>query len=613
MNGYLLHVAPGGPGAHDPIAQDWALGSTHVTRRNLAPGIELRTWGRSSGDVHHSLNEGESLLILNGYVAESSHLPEVRDPQRVCDDLLAAFDRDPSIRFGREVAASMHGSFSIVYVRLEERFVLTVTDRLASRSLWKRIADEGLTLSSHAVAISQAVRERSYDPGALAAFLLYGSPVEPTKSAYAGITAQSEGTIASLDDRRVIDEVAWYRFRHEPDNQRSFGSWLDLASRRFIEAAERILRIASNPMLFLSGGVDSRLAGAALVAAGGQPLFVTLCDGENLELRVARFVARAFGGSHRVFIRDDEYYLRGLAGTMFESHGCYSWIHSHFGEAYLKLKDEHAIDGAVLGDLCEAFSKMCFEVEPGRRSLWTDREFITKFDELPLPNYRPANRDRTLRLLRGDVRYDAELMLQRDIRDRYSRAAEVSEDPLIVADYFFRWQAAPCIATFQMFHDVRAAGPERNLMFDRGLHELLEVLPSRMRCEKQMGAKLVHRLHPGSARVPDSNSLLPLALPLTAHRFAKKMRPKLGLLRRRFSSNTHRTTASWPHLPLLFQRSPAWREHFESLIFDESALPRDLFDRGAVETSWRNFSEGDLSLHGDLEKLIGFAQLSRSS
>jgi hypothetical protein len=201
--------------------------------------------------------------------------------------------------------------------------------------------------------------------------------------------------------------------------------------------------------------------------------------------------------------------------------------------------------------------------------------------------------------------------LESDVRARYACTAEVSQDPRIVADHFFRWQAAPCIATFQMFLDLRSAGPERNLMFDRGLHELLEILPAGVRCEKRLGANLVRRLHPASARLPDANSLLPLALPSAAHRFAKTLRPKLGRLRRRLMSDTHRTTASWPHLPLLLQRDAFWRERVESMLFDEAALPPDTFDRAAIETCWNRFSEGDLSRHGELEGLIGLAQLGR--
>jgi hypothetical protein len=310
-------------------------------------------------------------------------------------------------------------------------------------------------------------------------------------------------------------------------------------------------------------------------------------------------------------LRDDEWYLRGVPQAMFNSHGMFSWPHAHFGEAYTSLQASHNVDAAILGDFCEAFSKLCFTVPVQRKHLWTIKEFLADFDRLPLPNYRPLNREATLELLRKEVREEATVSVERDISERYSEASTVSTDPLIVGDYFFRWQNASCIATFQMFNDVRNSGPERNLMFDKELHQILEIMPSAIRNKTNFGSRIIYNLCPASAWIPNANSLMPLPFPPPIHSFAKAIRPKMGKLRRLLFSNSYRTTASWPHLPLLYANQPQWKKYIEERLFDRSLLPKDFFDHKAIAACWKDFSGGNISRHTDVERLIGLSEISK--
>jgi hypothetical protein len=359
----------------------------------------------------------------------------------------------------------------------------------------------------------------------------------------------------------------------------------------------------------LSGGVDSRIAGAALVAAGGKPLFCTIGDANNMEVNIAKHVANALNGKHEVIIRDEEWYLRTIKKAMFSSNGTFSWSHSHFSQAYLLLKEAYGVDAALIGDFCEAFSKICCTVSGKRTMLWTEKEFVDEFDSLPLPNYRPIDRERSLKLLNGDVREKAEHNLKNDISERYAKLQTVSNDPKIVGDLFFRWHMAPSMATFQMFNDLRSAGPERNLMFDKDLHQLLEIMPSIMRTGSNFGARIVNYLHPKAALIPNSNTLLPLMFPMAAHEFAKKAKPMLGKLRRWAFSNTYRTTASWPHLPMLYYNSRKWRESITYMLLDSCSLPEDIFDMKEVQSCWIGFCNGDISRHADVERLFGLSNL----
>ena len=147
-------------------------------------------------------------------------------------------------------------------------------------------------------------------------------------------------------------------------------------------------------------------------------------------------------------------------------------------------------------------------------------------------------------------------------------------------------------------------------MFDKDLHQLLEIMPSAVRCQKNLGSRLVNHLCPRAALIPNANSMLPLLFPMFAHSLSKTMRPKLGKIRRFLFSNTHQTTASWSHLPLLYARHPAWQKQIENRLLDDSSLPSEIFNRSAVELCWREFCAGDITRHADIEKLLGLAILS---
>lgn len=608
MKGFLLHLScrliPTTISDRSiSFVEGWSVG-----RMELSSGIELFTWG-SHGDIHISHKRGHSLLIMFGFISEAPRLSPFTTQQDACDLIRAHFDGDHSKHVFCDFVSTLYGSFSFIYVSFKEQTVYTMTDRLSSRALWYKCTGDDLLVSSHSIPIARMSQNVRYSPGSLGAYLLYGGPVEPTKSLFSGIFCQREGTLLKHKHGSDSAETTWYKYHHTPDKNRSIKSWVQLSSERFVKAAERMLKTTSKPLLFLSGGVDSRLAGAALIAAGGSPLLCTLGDSMNLEVRVAKAVAKTFQCQHEIIIRDDEWYLRAIPRAMFNSNGMYSWSHSHFSEAYSNLQVSHNVDSAFIGDFCEAFSKLLCNVPKERTELWTENEFISEFDKLPLPNYRPINRKKTLNLLQEDFREVTERQLRHDILSRYARVSRVSDDPLIVGDHFFRWQTTSCAATFQMFNDVRSAGPERNLMFDKDLHHLLEIMPSAVRSQNNLGSKLVNRLCPQAAMIPNANSMLPLLFPNYAHSLSKRMKPKLGKIRRFLFSNTHHTTASWSHLPLLYSGHPTWKKEIENRLLDDSTLPSEMFKRSAVEQCWREFCAGDITLHADIERLFGLAIL----
>ncbi|MFT5700541.1 MAG: hypothetical protein ACI8ZB_003415 [Desulforhopalus sp.] len=612
MQGFLLHSSAT-PLSHCQPSLPHSFSQLTADQLELSPHISLSIWGNAAlkSDIYISLKKEQSLLIMNGYFTETEILPPSSSQQAACEELHRYIEKKCSMDEVQTLVDSINGSFSFLYVSINEMTTWTITDRLASRPLWVSRKDNELRISSHAVAVARHANLESYSPGSLASYLLYANQVTPTQSLFAGVECQKEGTIVKSSPGQQSEEETWYNFEHVADEGHSVAFWAKCVSESLVNSASRLLKTTENPVLFLSGGVDSRLVGAALIAAGGSPLLCTLGDSYNLEVKIATAVAKAFECRHKIILRDDEWYLRVIENAMYSSNGMFSWNHSHFSEAYLRLQKEYGVDAAILGDLSEAFSKVFISLPEKRTQLWTEEEFVSEFDTLPLANYRPENRLRSLSLLNNDFRVEAEKQLDENIRCRYRRVTGVSKDPQIVGDFFFRWQTTQCLPTFQMFNDVRSAGPERNLMFDNELHKLLETMPSNIRNSKNLGSKVVHKILPKAAWVPNANSLIPLHFPGQLHSLAEVIKPSLGKIRRKLFSNSYQTTASWPHLPLLYAGNDQWKKRIEERIFDSSLLPKDVFEQQAIEACWKDFCGGDLTLHSDVERLLGLAELRR--
>jgi hypothetical protein len=482
---------------------------------------------------------------------------------------------------------------------------------MASRPLWIFWTDDSWVISSHANAIAFSFPSVDMDLGALGAFLLYGGPVEPRKSLFKGIRAMPPGCLVRLDSAGQTEKTRWYRFRHEPDLSLSRSAWVELAAERLVRAAARIVKQCARPAVFFSGGVDSRLTAVALKAAGAKPLLITLGDARNLEVRVSAHAAKVMGLEHVVLLRDRHWYLRALKRVVSEIGGIFLWTHGHFSQAVGKLRAEYDVDGMFLGDFCEAFSKLFCSVAKRQRLPWTPEQFAREFDHIRLPLYRPTHRDESLALLNSIVRGEVEVALRQDILERYRRGYDAATDPWIIGDQFLRWESAATLPTFSMFLDLRSVSAERNLMFDRDVHELLEALPSPLRNGANLGALIIRKLDPSVSLVPNSNSLVPMAWPPILHRLSKRCKPVLGAMRRRIVGDSHTTTGSWSEKSALYATDPTWRHCFEEVLGGEELFALELFDRQRVRRSWSTLAGGHRAAASDIEKMVQLAILAK--
>lgn len=611
MNGFAVFCSGSGGLSASPARVISPGSKATFTRPDVGQDESVLAWSRTGGDIHLAATQ-DSFLALSGYVLGSVAGPDFNDQTDAAKWCLSKMDEmAPSSDALAVWLSGLRGSYGIFYRDRARDLTLCITDQTASRPLWWRWQQSGWVVSSHPTAIALSVPTPRFDALALGSFLLYGGQVEPSRSLFQGVAGAPPGAIVSLGASGKCEERRWYRFKHEPDHGLRLGEWADLAAERLVDAASRLVRSGENMAVFFSGGTDSRLAAAALKAAGGNPLLVTLGDSENLEVKTARLAAKALGLPHQLILRDELWYLRSLARTVYETGGNHVWIHGHFAEAAAAVAKSNGIGSFVLGDLCEAFSKLCCSVEKVGPALWPAEEFVGAFDTLRLPLYRPADREATLSLLNAKIRADVENGLRREIVGLYRKISPASADPLIVGDQCLRWDSVQTIPTFFMFTDLRSEVCERNIMFDSGVHELLEKLPSRFRNEMNLGALLIHRLCPRAAWVMNSNSLLPMIFPPAAHGMARRVKPVLGKLRRSLFGNTYHTTGSWPMHSILYATNPEWRRSFDEILGQANLFDPEFFDRDAIRRCWQAFLLGEGNRTGDVEKLVQLGILSR--
>ena len=262
-----------------------------LVRVAMGDGASFAYWGETLGDACYASGANNSLLILSGYITDGVVVDNFRSQQKVAESLLEHIDQHPSLERIRKLPDKLYGAFSIIYVDGEGQSAYIITDRVAARPVWVKSLKNLHIISSHTMAAAWFSNDLEYDLGGLASLLLYRCQVEPTKCLYRGINAVPEGTVASISTPSGMKNYRWYRFKHSPDEKTSYKGWLDLASQSLCRGAERILKTSENPLVFLSGGIDSRLTASALRAAGGKPLLATLGDTENNEVKVARKVA----------------------------------------------------------------------------------------------------------------------------------------------------------------------------------------------------------------------------------------------------------------------------------------------------------------------------------
>lgn len=162
------------------------------------------------------------------------------------------------------LALGLRGSFALVV--LDRRRLVVITDRVASRKLFKWEAPEGTWLDSDL----RAFFDRPADPAGVAS-LVINRFTYCGRTVRAGVTRLPRARVHSYDGKQWLSEEYW-QFDFKPATDDRFAR--DLASRRnelwhlLLRAIRRRMPDRGSALLWLSGGIDSRALLAGMLENG---------------------------------------------------------------------------------------------------------------------------------------------------------------------------------------------------------------------------------------------------------------------------------------------------------------------------------------------------------
>lgn len=565
-------------------------------------------WNRDGvPDVHVARGERGRALVLCGVVtASGGAFPFLSDQKMCAQAILENWKGGTDASVGR-----LNGSFSCLFYDPSRPEITLFSDRFASQPVW-RIRDGHAWLAGNypsAVAACMGQPPR-IDLGGLWSLLHYGRHVG-THGLFQGMGCLRAGEKAVLAAEGGITTSAWWQRQYRPEIGVGPEEWGQRIAESLSSSAARYRKVSAAPFLFLSGGLDSRIAAAAM----GPPLdTVTLCTKPNAESRIAAKVSSTLGLAHRTIERSPYWYLDTKDAAALVSSGIHLTHHCHFIVPSREILAVEPRAAFFLGDLLENFNKHYFTPIRGEQTSFDPKRLEqTLFQLIPST---VKHRERWGIHLKGEIRSDAQEEFSRALIEHAHWVSSVSSNPADQLDTLLRWADVSATYTFNMLTCIRALGCERNLCFDNDMDDLSLAIPAELRGRGILHRHVLSRFDRNLLAVPDANFLLPVWAPAWTRCTAKKLRPVLGRLRRHMRNPGGAkivldTSGSWLLRHEMIRKDPKYKGEAEELVsFMESKLGQ-WFSSDPIRSTWSRFLEGEISLNFELEALFSLARLAK--
>jgi|GEM_PF-2358194 len=593
-------------------------------------------------DVYVVADSAGNALLLCGAVTDLGRYGSVSsDSEQTAKKILDLWQS-----YGDEIIDQINGSWSLIFYNAKDNLVTAFTDRFASRSVWFS-QDGKVWIIGNFPSSIVTMRQNStnIDPAGLWS-LFFNSRHIPAKSLYKEVFALIAGQkITLMPDGRYL--INWYKRRYNPDfsvKPKEWGYRLACALKASVRCYRKIM---TNPYLFLSGGLDSRIVAGTF---GDGLNAITLCSSINFESRVAKLVARSLGLNHQIIIRSPYWYLDTLKASALITSGNYLFVHTHFIVPTIKFATKYPDASFLLGDLLENLNKHYFSIPKGTPFTFTPERlpylltnFIPSVSKIHYPLSSIKHQVSSIQHSASSIQYPASSIqhsassiqypassiftgnLHQSLIDSYLSAIQdsaklvmnVSEDDRDRFDTYLRWIDVSVTYTYNMITCIWPLASERNIFFDNDLNDLSLKIPAEIRGKGILHNWILWHLKKELLLIPDANNFLPVFIPGWVKDFSKQIRPKLGKVRRAIyrkrkkDSTVIPTAGSWPLLYELYRRDKRYRNMIESLFNDESAFPSEIFNREGIQKIWQSFLDGNFSLLFDINALITFGMLNR--
>lgn len=503
----------------------------------------------------------------------------------------------------------LNGSFSLFIYDRKSESVHLYTDRFASRSVC--ICREGAGWIAgdipSVVAVLQSAASK-LDLAGLWSYLHLGRRVG-NHSLFHGIRYLQAGQrlVTSKDGNETL--FNWRQRRYQPDWSVSPREWGTRLASAINTSASRYRQVCRRPTLFLSGGLDSRIAAGALNEGART---VTLCTMPNAESRTASRVADVLGLEHETMIRSPYWYLDTTRAATWISAGSHLNHHCHFFVPVGIISAQHPETEYFLGDLLENFNKHYFHIPSGLHP-----KFNVDFVSDELPKFIPSTIKDPARIgmyLQPVIRDRAREAYRQAVQESVTRFFEVSPDVSDCLNELLRWGDVSSTYTFNMITSIRAMAPERNIRLDNDLDDLSVFIPSVIRGAGQLHRWTLRSLAPDLMWIPDSNYFVPPVFPEWMRRSIKSIRPIFGRVRRSVKRLQDQplvlsTSGSWLLLHEMYRRDDRYKSHIKNVLQNSRKILNELIDFSKVDQTWLEFENGNLGRRFEIESLFSLCQL----
>ncbi|MGA1871240.1 MAG: asparagine synthase-related protein [bacterium] len=572
--------------------------------------IKIIRWGwtgEKSPDIYIKCADDDSLLVLSGVITDLGYFGKTPNTQdKVAERLLYLWDKH-----GDKIVQQLNGSFSILFYSTKYNQATIFTDRFASRSVWCAEENGSWIIGNFPSAVAVMLKNTpKINPVGLWS-LLYSARHLGSNGLFHSINALLAGQKAILSPHNKAVITYWWRRKYQTVNGLSKSVWGRHIANALVNSARRYMNVCKRPYLFLSGGLDSRIAAAAI----GHPLrSVTLCTVPNAESRLASLVAHTIGIKNHRIIRTPYWYSDTIDAAALISAGNFFTYHAHFIVPVHTICSAHPEAEFLLGDLLENFNKHYFSIPKGIKANFSPDNIINfLYSSVP---FTIKDRSRIgihfnkifLDSFREQYRYA--------MKNYYDMIAGVSEDYADCLDTFLRWADVSITPTYNMLTCIWPLAKERNICFDNDLNDLSLQIPSCIRGAGVLHTWILYHLNKKLSLIPDANTFLP---PLCFNKlkdFTKKTRPFLGKVRRGFIRNNGnkpkiKTSGSWLILREMYRKDQKYKDYMDTLIKDESIFPSSIFNLEQIKKTWEEYLAGNINLHYEIMGLLSFGSLQK--
>ncbi len=568
----------------------------------------LWAW-RTNGipDVYVHSDKHNNVLILCGAVTDLGRFGSVNpDQNEIAKNVLELWKEH-----GDEIINQFNGSWSFLLSNCRENSATIFTDRFASRSIW--ISHDGNTwimgnFPSAVVTMRQNVT--TIDPAGLWS-LFQTSRHIPGRGLYKEVFALKAGEKAILKSDGSYSISIWWRRKYNPDYNVFPKEWGHQLANALKDSAKRIKRITPNSYLFLSGGIDSRIAAASFEDGLKS---ITLCSSPNFESRIAELVSTHLGLEHQTMIRSPYWYLDTLEAATLISAGNYFTSHTHFIVPAVNIVTKYPDAAFLLGDLLENLNTHYFSI-PSNGSLFFSPERLPCLltDYVPFTSKDPK---RLLQIFNKNVRERFRKCWKEAVQNSAKSVMDVSEDDCDIFDTFLRWIDVSVTYTYNMISCIWPFASERTLYLDNDVNNISLRIPSKIRGKSIIHSWILWHLNKRLLLIPNANNYLPILSPKWMQNMFKRFRPKFGHIRRKLYLKYKRnslmlpTSGSWILMHQLYRRDRKYRSMIETLLQNKDVFPHDIFDYNGIKQLWNEFLDGNLNLLFEINSLITFGKLS---